>query len=491
MLSPLQRLRGTWSGGGLKFFRDFSVLAGGQIGSRLIGFFVFAFLARTLRPEGYGVVEYVVGLSVFFATLVDSGLGLVGVRRVAHRPSDLPVLAAQVTVARFGLALISVPLMVLVAAPAVQGQAARGLVWLFALSLLARAWRQDWLLQATERMNEAAFAQLLQMIVFACVVLTLAREAGDVLAVGWAEIAGVVAMSLYCAVLQHARITPFRLRAPMAGIWDLTREGIVVGLGNSVWSASQYAPLLLVATFSDPVQTAWFAAASRVIGSLLAFSYVYHFNLYPAIARATTADRQELARLLTASFRVVAWGGTLVALTLTLLAEPLAALLFGERFRSSAPMLKVMAWIVPIAFLSGHARWSLIAAGMQSRVLYAQAVGLVAIAALGVPLVVLGGGLGAAVASVAAVLTVWVAAHVFSMRHGGQLPATAIALGPGSLALVAIGGVHLVGLVGWSTGLGAMLFAGAAPLVDRKLWRDLWRLGNARLQKPAIPEVVA
>lgn len=490
MPDRLKRLGRGWSGGGFKFFRDVSVLAGGQVGSRLIGFFVFAVLARTLQPEGYGAVEYVVGLSVVFATLVDSGLGVVGVRRIAQQPDQLPVVAAQVPAARLGLALICAPLMVFVATPAVQDPA-RGLVWLFALSLLARAWRQDWLLQATERMSHAAGAQLLQMIVFALAVVALVRGPLDVLAVGAAEIVAVSAMSLYCLLVQHAAITPVRGRVPLAGILGLAREGVVVGLGNSVWAANQYAPLLLVATLLDGVETAWFAAASRVSGSLLAFSYVYHFNLYPAIARATTRDRHELAGILAASFRSVAWGSIGVALALTLLAEPLSMLLFGDTFRPAAPLLMVMVWIVPIALLSGHARWSLIAAGIQSRALYAQLAGLIAVIVLGVPLVMLLGGLGAALASVTAGLAVWIAAHAFVVRHGGGLPASTIALGPGALALVIIGGIHVAGLRGWAAGLGVVVFAAAAPLVDRKLLPDLWRLGHARLEAPASADAAA
>jgi O-antigen/teichoic acid export membrane protein len=483
MLTAARRLRDAWFRSELKFFRDFSVLAGAQVGSRVVGFLAFAFLARTLDPAGYGAVEYVVGVSLFFATLVESGLGVVGVRRAAQRPDEIPALAAQVVLARLGFALVCAPLMVAVAAPALDTPASRGLVWLFALGLLPRAARQDWLLQSVERMNGAALAQLLQSAVFALVVVALVRDAADVQTVGWAELAAVLAMALYCAVVQHAHITPFRWRAPLAGLGGLAREGFVVGLGTSVWTASQYAPLVLLAALGDPAETAWFAAASRIVGAVLAFSYVYHFNLYPAIARATTGDREQLAGLLAASFRAVAWGSTLIALVLTLLAAPLASLAFGTRFAPSAPLLAVLAWLVPVSFLSGHARWSLIAAGRQSGGLSVQVVGLVVVVGAGAPLVRLMGGAGAAVASLAGAVAVWVVAHVLAGLHGDRQPATSILVGPAALALAAVGGAALLGLAGWASGLTALLFA-LAPIVDRRLGPDLRRLGHAKLEQP-------
>jgi O-antigen/teichoic acid export membrane protein len=458
---------------------------------KVIGFLVFAFLARTLYPEGYGAVEYAVGLSVFFATLVDGGLGVVGVRRIARQSDDLPALAAQVPVARLGLALVNVPLMVLVAAPATHVPAGRSLVWLFALSLLAAPWRQDWLLQAKERMSEVMLAQLLRVVIFGVIVLAFVRGPSDILAVGWAEIASVSAMSLYCIARQRARITPFRLWPPVAGFVGLAKEGAMVGFGNAVWAANQYAPLLLVGSLVGGMETAWFAAANRMIASALTFSYLYHFNLYPTIARATARDREELSSLLTASFRVVAWGGTAVALALTLLAEPLCVLLFGNGFKPAAPMLMVMAWMVPVALLSGHARWSLVAAGHQSRVVWAQIAGLIAIGVFGVPLVLSHGGRGAALVSVVASIAVWLAAHVFLRRHGGRPPAFAMTLVPGGLALGVIGGSRMLGLDHWSGGLGVVVFAVAAPLVDRNLVRDLWRFGATGLDRSARPRNVS
>jgi hypothetical protein len=46
----LCRGRAILAGGGTKFFRDLSVLVGGQIAAKLFGFFAFAYLARRLDP---------------------------------------------------------------------------------------------------------------------------------------------------------------------------------------------------------------------------------------------------------------------------------------------------------------------------------------------------------------------------------------------------------------------------------------------------------
>ena len=205
MTTPAVTLWRKLAGSGTKFFRDYIVLAGGQVIAKLLGFAAFAWLARILDPVDYGAVEYVVGLAVFFAMLVDGGLNVIGTRRVGRDPGELALLAFQIPAARMLLALAAVPLMILIATQLMKATVPVGLVWLFALSLLSTPWRQQWLFQATERMAATAFADMLRMAVFAVLIWALVRGPGHLLAVGWAEITAVVAMTAYCLVVQHHR----------------------------------------------------------------------------------------------------------------------------------------------------------------------------------------------------------------------------------------------------------------------------------------------
>jgi len=485
------RLGRVLAGGGPPFYRDLALLSGGQVLVRLLGFLAFAVLARRLAPEEYGAVEYVVGLALFFSTLVDWGLGPVGVRRAAGDAEALPGLAAQIPAIRLAVALVSVPAMALVALPTAPGSATPGLVWLFAVSLLAAPWRQVWVLQATGRMGQTALAQTVRAAVFALVVVTLAGGPAALVAVGWAEVAAAVAMSLYCVAVQHGRVTPWRLRPPVRGLGGLFREGAVVGLGSLVWTANQYAPLLLVASLLGGEETAWLAAGVRIAGAFLIFGNLYHFNLYPTMARGAAGADEGFAETLAASFRVAAWGGTLAGLALTVLAEPLCVLVFGRRFEAAAPTLMIVAWGLPIGLLSGHSRWWLAAAGIQSRVVYSQLAGSLALAVLGPPLVLGLGARGAAVAAVVGALAVWGASHALAARVGGRMPPLAIALAPAGLAAALVVAVQLVGRHDWSNGVAVVAFALAAPVLDRALLPALTRLGAVRLGPTAAADAPA
>ena len=464
-----------------KLARDFLVLSSGQAISKVVGFVAFAYLARSLGPASYGVAEYAVGLAVFFTMVVDWGMGPLGVRALAAKPESAASMAAIIPAARLIIACVAIPGLGLFALWSGQPKTTVILVWLYALSLLGVPWNQDWLLQGREMMTAAALAQLVRMCVFAVVVVTLVHGEGDILFVGVAELVAVGVTTAYYLGVQGSQICPVRLKFTIHELKRLVREGFSIGLGNVIWAFVQYAPLFLVANLVGGVALAWFAAAHRVVVSLLTFSWIYYWNLYPAMARRVGGGPHELRELINASFRVVAWGGILVALILSMAGRPLMALAFGSAFAEAAPAFAVLVWCLPVTLLSGHARWALIAQGFQRYVLYAQLAGAVVVLTSGIALTGSFGAVGAATAMTAASMAIWVVAHALAMRTVGQLPGIKATFLPASGAVLSgLLGQALDGNPVLGAAVAAMAYVLFALLVDRRLMPDLLRLMRAK-----------
>lgn len=475
------------AGQGTKFFRDYIVLSGGQIIAKLLGFAAFAWLARVLNPLDYGAVEYVVALSVFFALIVDGGLDIIGIRRTGRDASELPMLAFQIPVARLLLAAVAVPAMTLVATQLMKASVPFGLVVLFALSLLTTPWRQQWLFQATERMATAATADILRMSVFAVLIYMLVRHKTDILFVGGAEIAAVSVMTIYCLIVQHHRIARLRLTGSFTGFGGLLRESAAVGSTNLVWALNQYAPLFLIGALIGGVQIAWFAAASRIITSFITFSNLYHFNLYPSVTRNLARGGDHLGMLLVRSLRVTGWVGTLIALILTVFATPVVRVALGPKLLDAAPLLAVMSWMLPVALWSGHSRWGLAAAGAQTRVLWSQLIGLTTTVTLCVGLGYGLGAMGYAIAALAGFIAVWIASHNFAAANGIAPPSGRHVLLPLALASAIIAVNHFAHLSSPWALASVAAFVAFAPLLDRRLIRDIILLGATKMQPTTEP----
>ncbi len=73
----------------------------GQAASMLLGFTAFAYLARVLDPEAYGMVEYAIAVAALAAIIIECGAGNIAVREQRH---DMPPLR---TITNFQLFLWS------------------------------------------------------------------------------------------------------------------------------------------------------------------------------------------------------------------------------------------------------------------------------------------------------------------------------------------------------------------------------------------------
>ncbi len=370
----------------------------------------------------------------------------------------------------------------LVAPDGPDGEAARQLVLFFGLAVLMQAWRQEWLLQATERMDRAALAQILRTGSFAALVFLLVGGPEDLILVGVIEVASVALWIGFYLWSQVRAGLSLRLSAPWADLGRLLREAAPLGANAVLWGVTLYLPQILLGSLAGLEEAAWFAAAQRLVASLLAFTYLYHFNLYPAMTRRLAQGMAAMVQVSGASMRVLAWALFPPAMLTSVYATDLTSLLFGAPFAASGPALAILIWSVPVHFLSGHARWGLTAAGQNGAVLVSALAGVAVFALAGPVLVWAFGSAGAAVTVTAQVLAIWAGADFMARRHGIVLPFASIVILPLVAAALAGGLAAAVfphaPLAGMPAGLALAAVLGL--LFDRRLLPDVRQLAYAK-----------
>lgn len=465
-------------------FWDLSSLAVGQLLSMLLGFVAFAYLARTLTPASYGLVEYAVGLAGVAAILIEAGLTPIGALGVSRDPARARDLAGRIVAARFFLALLIVPVVGLVTRG--QEPKATALIWLFAFSLVALPLKQDWLLQGLERMKHVAAAQVLRSAVFAVGVVLVVHSPEDLLSVGLLECLAAFVTAGYYLIAQRALGVPLRAYFQVSQIWELIRAGASVGASNAVWPLMLYLPIFLVTNVAGTAEAAWLGAAQRIIVALVSFSGLYFFNLYPVMARGLNQDRATWEQLMASSFRVVAWTSVGIAMAATAIADWIVVLAFGPAFAVAAPVFSIYMWLLPLRLLSGHARWTLLAGEQQRFLLIAEILGLSALVGFGLVLIPKSGAVGAAVSMLASNVVCWACAHLFAERHVGRLPGFREALAPIGSALLTLALTRVItddALVRF--GLSIAMYGICLRLMGGDLIRDARRLAYAKRVRTA------
>jgi O-antigen/teichoic acid export membrane protein len=449
---------------------NFAYLTAGEMAAKLLTFASFSFLARHFGPTNYGILEFTLAVMTFFTLPADLGLSWYGAREVARNPDRGPRLLHEITGLRFALSLCSMAGLVIFILVINKSFEQKALLGIYCVSLLATPFLLQWFFQAYDRMAWVAVASIVRQVGFAGLVFLCIRNGSSILWVGLAECVSVSCLALYCVL-----VTRYRLGAPwpwpdlhVGRLMGHIRQSLPIGLSELSWAFMWYFCTVLLGFFYPDKSLGWFGASHRAVMAMHTFVMLYFFNLLPSIARCVGRPNSQLLQLMDRSVRFVSWTGLYAAAVLSALAPWVLQLLYTRSFRAGASTFSILVWMLPIAMLSGHHRYILVAYNRQTRLLWCMVASAAAAVISGLILTPLYGGRGAAYALIIANALNLVLVY-FSVRKlvvnvplWPQMRVPIAALGSGALIFVA--------LVGWNRF--AAVAAGSLWYLGVLAWKD-------------------
>jgi O-antigen/teichoic acid export membrane protein len=169
----------------------------------------------------------------------------------------------------------------------------------------------------------------------------------------------------------------------------------VMGLAWLCYLAFNNIDVLMLGLMSNPEQVGLYGAAYRVLNQALATYYLLTQVLYPQFARHGIEER---ARMLGGH---VLWplvvSGILIAVCISAARRVVLTVVFGHPFVAAAPLLLLLAWSIPLDFLTSYLSNAFLAWGMEKKVLLCTGTGALINIALNLVFIPRLGARGAAV----------------------------------------------------------------------------------------------
>jgi O-antigen/teichoic acid export membrane protein len=431
---------------------NYLLLTGGESLAKLCSLVAYVYLGRILGPERYGSLEFVLAMMIFFTLPVDFGLGVYGTRELARNRRRAAELLREVSALRLVLACISFVVLLVVVALLPRDGEVKLLLVMCGLSLFVEPVLVEWFFQAHDCMHWVALTMLTRRGAFAALVLLFIRRDTPLPWVGVCECGAAIMVAVVCMAILRRRLgfgVPRPWQRPAVLLPHL-RQSAPIGLSHLAWALQWYfATVLMGWLAADREELGWFGASHRAVMALHTFVYLYFYNLLPSLSRGASWPREHLRELLSRSLAMTIWAGILVALALTLVGGDLLSLLYGPQFQGVYRPLAVLGWLIPVALVSGHYRYVLIACNFQHVDLCCTAVAAGSAVVLGTVLIPLYGAVGAACALLAANVVSLCLAYACVNRfvvpipcHGPlALPLAAVAAAAACAAVVARQGV--------------------------------------------------
>lgn len=336
---------------GKRIVKNFLSLTIATIVSRLIGFVIVAYLARTLSTAGFGQISFaqvIVGYSVL---LTDFGLKTLGIREVSRHKEEIKKYVSNILTLRIILAITSFFLL-LAFIKLINRSTDHGiLIALFGLSLFPSVLLLDWVFQGIERMEFVGIANIIQSMTYGGLVLLLVKKPSDILGVPslfFLASSIVVVFVTYSFVRKYGRFSlSFEVR-----VWkELFSKSLPLGFSLIIIAIYQSIDVVMLGFMKGDETVGWYSAASRIIQAILPLAGLFAQTVFPVVSRFYRESQEKLSLVLNISVKFL----ILVAIPLgiggTILAGPIMDLIYGPKYQPGIIAFRILIWTVPLIFV--------------------------------------------------------------------------------------------------------------------------------------------
>jgi len=349
-------------------------LASGEIPARLFGIATLLLLARRSGVVVVGIYALAQSMVQYAYPFIDFGLRHVGARLIAKCPQAGREIVQRVQRRRLLMAIAIFPFLLAYAALANVPLKFRIFIFVFSAISCLYAVSLEWAAWGKEHLRLVGFSQ---MIVPGCILLFLLLGSRSEHTLGWLIAGNAVGYCVQGAVFwqwwrrhrpaDRQALSPAVIRESL--LWARTS---VMGLAWLCNLAFNTIDMLMLGVMSNPHEVGLYSAAYRIMNQVLFTYYLLTRVLYPKLARQEGEQRARALR--PGILLALAGAGILIALVLAASGKEVLAFVFGQKFLPATLLLTLLAWAIPLDFLTSYLSNAYIAWSMEKKVLACTAI---------------------------------------------------------------------------------------------------------------------
>jgi O-antigen/teichoic acid export membrane protein len=404
-----------------RLLRDIFHLGSGELLGRLCNIATVVLLGHRYGVVILGVYALAQSLTQYLQPLIDFGLRHVGARLLAVYPKAAHHIVDCVQQRRRWMAAAVLPLIFVYSVSVKLPTPMK--IFLFTFSAVGSLYAVslDWAAWGRGQLHLVGFAKSavpLGILGF----LVLGRPQGE--RVLWWLVAGNVLGFLLQGAISQAWWRRQSARPVSGETLRSVRESLawrqtsVMGLAWLCYLAFNTIDVLMLGLMSNPEQVGLYSAAYRVLNQVLATYYVLTQVLYPQFARHSFEQR---ARMLTARILLpLLASGIAIAAVISVSRRMVLTIAFGTQFLAACPLLMLLAWSIPLDFMTSYLSNAFIAWGMEKKIVLCTAIGAASNIVLNLALIPSLGARGAAINTLIS-YAIFLTALCFARRTGRDL----------------------------------------------------------------------
>lgn len=320
-----------------------------QIAGFALPLITIPYLARTLRPEGWGLVVFVQSFAAWLTLVLEYGFNLSATRWIARDRNNRSYVASVVAGVLGAKCILAILIMVAAGVAAWAVPVFRLHAWLVfwaAAIALVHGFSPFWYFLGTEQMRGPATLEVLARVAATAGIFVWVRDPGD----GWIVLAlqaGTGLLWVGVATFWLYREVPF-VRVDFRNAWLTLRAAVGLFLFRSASGVYTLANSFILGLFAGPGIVAFYGGADKIVRVVVSLLHPVSQALYPRMSQLAMTDRERAGSLTRASLVAIGGAGLMLGAATAIAAPFLVRVLLGAGYESVVPVLRVLALLPPV-----------------------------------------------------------------------------------------------------------------------------------------------
>lgn len=340
----------------------------GDAVSRLLGLLAVSYLARILGPSDFGIISIGLAVLAYAMVLGNSGLKLLGTRKVAGENQNLESLTANIIISRLLLSAVAFSLGI-------------GIVYIFSVSkeivLVTRVYLLgvfpaalllEWFFHGKRKLGIIAGGKVIGMFFYLAFVLFFVKNNKDIMWIAWAWIIGLAANSLFLWILFTQKKHTLSFHKETLNVGSLLLEAFPLGIAIIIAQITTQFPPIYLGVVATKAEVGFFTAAFKVVLFLLVLDRVFYSVFFPNISRCFNNFPDKLEANVNVVLKITTVLVLIIGLYAVISGKYIIQLIFGPSFMNAVPIFQVLVGYFVLNLINSVFTFTLI--GMEQEKIY-------------------------------------------------------------------------------------------------------------------------
>jgi O-antigen/teichoic acid export membrane protein len=375
----------------------------GKVVKIISGLLVGIMVARYLGPDQFGLMNYVISYVTLFTVFSTFGLDGIEIRELSKNNEDKDTILGTAFTLRLIFALATILLVLATLRRFESDKYTFAMVMAYSLSLIFMTLNVIRNYFTSIILNEYVVKTEISRTIIGSVIkvvlllnhcsLTwfIVASTFDFLLIGGGY--------LYSYRKKVGSILSWRFDASVAKL--LTRASFPLLLSGTAVVVYQKINAIMIRNMMDNAAVGQFSVAAKITELGVFIPLVIAQSVTPLLVKAHQEDAKRYREKCQQFMDIMVWSSIIMALFLSLLANPVIRFLYGEQYAAAIPVLQIMAWRTVFMALSSSSAQMIIIENLQRYAVMRNLVGLVVSVGLNFLLIPKWGVVGSAFAMVA------------------------------------------------------------------------------------------